>query len=169
MIADPPPQRVFDLHASPGQHPPPPDPNWIGHTPPTSLRRVGICCCDGASLFRRGDWLLSDVPSGQRGESDPRASDSEVLDAHEHCNRNRDEVCRSGVCGCFYCCNTFAPEEISTWIGPPPDATALLAELAHTALCPRCGVDSVLGDSSGYPITSEFLARMRAYWFAPNT
>ena len=35
----------------------------------------------------------------------------------------------------------------------------------ETALCPYCGVDSVKCESSGYPITKEFLAEMRARWF----
>jgi acetone carboxylase gamma subunit len=33
------------------------------------------------------------------------------------------------------------------------------------ALCPRCEIDSVLGDASGYPITHDFLSKMRHYWF----
>ena len=34
-----------------------------------------------------------------------------------------------------------------------------------TALCPYCGVDAVLGESAGYPLTKEFLRAMRQYWF----
>ena len=34
-----------------------------------------------------------------------------------------------------------------------------------TALCPKCGIDSVIGDNSGYPITTEFLQQMRKRWF----
>jgi hypothetical protein len=35
----------------------------------------------------------------------------------------------------------------------------------QTALCPSCGVDSVIGDASGFPITVEFLTAMEAHWF----
>jgi hypothetical protein len=34
-----------------------------------------------------------------------------------------------------------------------------------TLLCPFCGIDSVIGTASGYPITREFLAQMREHWF----
>lgn len=30
---------------------------------------------------------------------------------------------------------------------------------------PYCGIDSVIGEHSGYPITREFLEQMRQYWF----
>jgi hypothetical protein len=36
----------------------------------------------------------------------------------------------------------------------------------NTALCPFCGIDSVIGSGSHFPITREFLEQMKAYWFA---
>lgn len=63
------------------------------------------------------------------------------------------------MCGCFYCCGEFEPCEIREWVDEGEDG------LGRTALCPRCGVDAVIGSASGYPITQEFLARMRASWF----
>jgi hypothetical protein len=35
----------------------------------------------------------------------------------------------------------------------------------QTARCPRCGIDSVIGDKSDFAITVEFLTEMRAHWF----
>ena len=36
----------------------------------------------------------------------------------------------------------------------------------QTALCPNCGIDSVIGDKSGYPVTDlDFLKQMHTYWF----
>jgi hypothetical protein len=35
----------------------------------------------------------------------------------------------------------------------------------QTALCPHCGIDSVISSASGYPITAAFLHRMHDYWF----
>ena len=52
------------------------------------------------------------------------------------------------------CQRTYPPEEIYDWI-----------EHEGTALCPRCGIDSVIGSASGYEITEEFLAEMNEYWF----
>jgi len=37
-----------------------------------------------------------------------------------------------------------------------------------TALCPRCGIDSVIGSASGYPITADFLLMMRKYYFSAS-
>ena len=85
---------------------------------------------------------------------------SNLHDAHRHSANHRDEVLASEVCGCFYCCDTFAPGEIREWVdqvesGRPP----------QTALCPRCGIDSVLGSASGFPVAREFLASMRTRYF----
>ena len=79
-----------------------------------------------------------------------------------HCNssNHRTELMESDACGCFYCVKIFPPTEIDSWI---PESPA--GELA-TALCPHCGIDSVIGTKSGFPITTEFLSRMRDHWFA---
>jgi len=63
---------------------------------------------------------------------------------------------QDGSCGCFYCIKIFQPSEISDWIQDKED---------KTAVCPYCGIDSVIGDSSGYPITKDFLSKMNQYWF----
>ena len=79
----------------------------------------------------------------------------DVIAAHEYCTNNKDSLQRDPVCGCFYCLKIFAPSEIGEWI---PGAKG-------TALCPYCGIDSVIGESAGYPITKEFLEEMQKYWF----
>jgi hypothetical protein len=33
------------------------------------------------------------------------------------------------------------------------------------AFCPYCGIDSVIGSKSGFPITKIFLEAMHKYWF----
>ena len=76
--------------------------------------------------------------------------------AHTHSIRHRQEIERSDLCGCFYCMEVFPPSEIDEWI----DDGA-----AQTAVCPRCGIDSLVGSASGYPITKDFLQRMHDHWF----
>lgn len=61
-------------------------------------------------------------------------------------------------CGCFYCGVIFEPSEIKNWVDE-------WEGVGQTALCPHCGIDSVIGAESGYPITEEFLTRMHAHWF----
>jgi len=78
----------------------------------------------------------------------------DVRDAHEHSSKHRAEVLASEICGCFYCEKTFGAQEISDWIDDE-----------QTALCPKCGIDSVIGSASGFPINKEFLHQMCEYWF----
>jgi len=61
---------------------------------------------------------------------------------------------KSSLCGCFHCLEVFTPREIEDWTHD-----------GETALCPRCGADSVIGSKSGYPIEHEFLAKMHKHWF----
>jgi hypothetical protein len=82
------------------------------------------------------------------------------IDGHQHSANHRAEIQASSNCGCFYCRHTFAPAEIVEWV----DELEPGAE-RQTALCPRCGVDSVIGDKSGLPITIEFLTSMHGVWF----
>lgn len=80
---------------------------------------------------------------------------ADVLRAHTHCSRHRAEIMASEMCGCFYCLHTFPPDAIEHWID----------EGDGTALCPKCTVDSIIGSASGFPVTPEFLERMKARWF----
>lgn len=78
--------------------------------------------------------------------------------AHEHSSKHRDQILASQTCGCFYCCAIFRPSAIEDWVDEE-------GGVGQTALCPKCGIDSVIGDQSGYPITEEFLTRMNRVWF----
>ena len=88
----------------------------------------------------------------------------DIIAAHTHCCRHRTEVAASDTCGCFYCLAIFRPAEIDIWLPDDPDADDAPAP-DDTALCPRCGIDAVIGSRSGYAITVEFLTRMKEYWF----
>jgi hypothetical protein len=75
------------------------------------------------------------------------------LRAHDHCRENREELSRSTTCGCFYCFAMYSPSEITEWIDGD-----------QTAMCARCGIDSVVPLAAGYPITVEFLQKMHDHW-----
>ena len=83
----------------------------------------------------------------------PMAEPDLVL-AHKSSSNNRQQIAQSEVCGCFYCLAIFAPSVIEEWV-----------DNDDTALCPRCGIDSVLGSASGFPINKEFLHKMKVRWF----
>ena len=81
---------------------------------------------------------------------------NDVVIAHQHSVNHRQKVERDSICGCFYCLEIFSPAKIIEWI---PD------KIDETALCPYCGIDSIIGASSGFPITLEFLTEMQKHWF----
>ena len=81
----------------------------------------------------------------------------DIINAHKFSSDNYDALENDSLCGCFYCTSIFNPEEIEGWLISP--------EGRKTAICPHCGIDSVIGESSGCPITKDFLEEMRKYWF----
>ena len=78
--------------------------------------------------------------------------------AHNYCNNNRSELKITNRCGCFYCCRIYHTNEIKEWI-----------DRDKTALCPYCGIDSVLPENDTYSLTDDFLTTMRKYWFESVT
>jgi hypothetical protein len=83
----------------------------------------------------------------------------DVRTAHGHSSRHRVEVQGSVACGCFHCCEVFPSSAITEW-------TDELGGEGTTALCPKCGIDAVIGDRSGFAVSPEFLRKMRSYWFS---
>ena len=79
----------------------------------------------------------------------------DYIEAHEFASNHREKLLKDRKCGCFCCLKIFDPKEIQSWI----------KDTSGTALCPYCGVDSVIGEYSGYPITTEFLKKLQHYWF----
>jgi hypothetical protein len=86
----------------------------------------------------------------------PHYDESLFRQAQGATSSHRAQLMASESCGCFYCLELFVPSEIERWLN----------EGDGTAVCPRCGIDSVLGDASGYPIKDpEFLGGMNRFWF----
>ena len=83
----------------------------------------------------------------------------DVIFAHDFSRNHKAELEKDRLCGCFYCLSIFEPREIEEWIVDPQ------GDPKGTAICPYCGIDSIIGESSGYPITKEFLQEMNVYWF----
>jgi hypothetical protein len=73
----------------------------------------------------------------------------DIIAAHKHSIHHREEVLSSDPCGCFYCLAVFPPSEILEWVDE-------IESIGQTALCPKCGIDSVIGSNSGYPIEPDF-------------
>lgn len=80
----------------------------------------------------------------------------DIISAHKFSSCHKAQLKVEQTCGCFYCLKIFNSSEITVWICDDKD---------DTAICPYCGIDSVIGKSSGYEITSELLEKMRKHWF----
>ena len=87
----------------------------------------------------------------------------DYIEAHKYSSNHRNKLETDVACGCYYCLRIYSPKEIVEWI--PSNDGDDSNESDGTALCPYCGVDSVIGESSGFPITKEFLKKMKSYWF----
>ncbi|MGD7051721.1 cytoplasmic protein [Sutcliffiella horikoshii] len=77
-----------------------------------------------------------------------------IANAHKLSSLQKKELVKDKKCGCFFCLEIYSPALITEWI-----------DEGQTAICPHCGIDSVIGESSGYPITREFLEKMNQVWF----
>ena len=65
---------------------------------------------------------------------------------------NRETIKDDTHCGCYFCLSTFKGSDIEEWTDE---------EGSYTALCPHCGIDSVLPDITD----SEALSRGLEMWF----
>ncbi len=83
----------------------------------------------------------------------------DYIEAHAHALAHENEITASEGCGCFHCLSVFEPSDIEEWVEEPNSDE-------QTALCPFCQKEAVIGSAAGYPITVEFLEKMRKYWFA---
>jgi len=83
--------------------------------------------------------------------------ETDVVNAHAHSIAHRALVLGSERCGCFNCLSIFSPATISRW-------TDEVDGECVTALCPRCGIDSVIGSASGFPVERGFLRKMQKRW-----
>lgn len=86
-------------------------------------------------------------------------SDDELHEIHTHCTANREEVEASSRCACFYCQEVYCSTEVYDFIVEPS------LDFKETALCPRCGVDAVIGDATGIPFYKELIGKLHQHYF----
>ncbi len=83
----------------------------------------------------------------------PSTATQQFADAHVHASKHRGELEASERCACFFCFRTFKAVEIKSWV-----------DASQTALCPHCGIDSVIGNLH-CQIGDPFLRRMHQHHF----
>lgn len=70
--------------------------------------------------------------------------------ARPHASINRSRILESSECGCFNCLALFLPDEVTKWV-----------DGGFTAVCPHCGIDTVIGSASGLMPTRQLLSELR--------
>ena len=69
---------------------------------------------------------------------------------------HNEEILKTATkCGCYCCCTIFSPSEIKRWTDNPP----------RTAICPYCGVDSVLDEGAFTPFNKSGLRAISEVMF----
>lgn len=81
-----------------------------------------------------------------------------LIALHHSTFRNEKQIQDSNTCGCFYCETIFRPDDVVEWCDDNGKGD-------KTALCPHCGIDSVIGDACGVMVTPEFLWLMNKMFF----
>ena len=81
------------------------------------------------------------------------ATKTDLAALRDKCRNNRLLLRRGAICGCFYCLSEFPFGAIEEWI-----------DSGETALCPRCGIDAVLGFNTA-SVDQQILRDMHQEWF----
>lgn len=91
-------------------------------------------------------------------------SEETLVAAHKHTAFNEDELRRSERCVCMYCGYAFPATELDQpGLAPGadeqywPDGNWVYdADPGHrSGTCPKCRIDSLIGDVSGFPVTER--------------
>jgi len=89
-------------------------------------------------------------------------NDADLERIHKHCGWHEPAVRVSGGVGCFYCLAVFPTADVVEWVDEDPQSPN---GSGRTALCPKCGNDSVLPDSLWFALTPELLLKMKTRFF----
>lgn len=77
-----------------------------------------------------------------------------LVELHKKSLYNKEALEKTNLCGCFYCCETYKTNEIKEW-----------TDNGNTAICPKCGIDSIIPLSKEDFDTKEVLEKMFKYYF----
>ena len=77
---------------------------------------------------------------------------------HAQSSNHREAILSALLVGRFYCCATYPPAEIQDWVDEDDDGAG------KTALCGRCGIDSVIPVREG--VDGAFLKARHDHWFS---
>ena len=81
-------------------------------------------------------------------------SASDPINSHQDSIYHAQQIRASKQCGCFYCLEIFPSSNIEDW-----------TDNGTTAICPHCGIDSVIAETAERKIDKAFLQQMNKEWF----
>ena len=93
------------------------------------------------------------MPSIEKGR------DSDYIGAHKRSSIHRESLLLVEFCGCFHCCEIFSPSLIVEWVDEDDNG------VGQTAMCPKCGIDSVIEVEASSDEVRLFLKTMNQHWF----
>ena len=102
--------------------------------------------------LRADRYIPKDYTSDIDGQLEKK--DDMLKDAHLHTAGNATEFEEAKECGCICCRRIFAAYEVECF-----------AEHGETAICPYCGCDSLIADSTGIKLTKELLSTLNKKYF----
>ncbi|MCH5180839.1 MAG: hypothetical protein J1F32_06475 [Erysipelotrichales bacterium] len=73
---------------------------------------------------------------------------------HAYSSNNKELIDRSNKCYCFHCKSELDSKDVHDYI-----------DEGKTALCPKCGIDSIIPDSIDEEINEIIIVEMNNYWF----
>jgi predicted RNA-binding Zn-ribbon protein involved in translation (DUF1610 family) len=130
----------------------------VGSKRPVMLKATApVLVCDNCGAML-ADWRMERARSLAMSAYFHREERADYVPdpyrtAHVFSGHHRKQLEHAGKAGCFYCLQFFDPSEVTEWIDDD-----------QTALCPGCGIDSVLPVDE--QVTPEFLKAMQQSWFA---
>jgi hypothetical protein len=80
-----------------------------------------------------------------------------ILDVPKRSFKNKSLIKSCNNCGCYNCKNIISSKEIKIW-----------TDNWETAICPKCGIDSIIPESSDFKLNEEFLSEVHDYWLKQN-
>ena len=89
----------------------------------------------------------------------------ELFKIHKLSSNHKKLLMKEDICGCFYCVSIFNPKLITDWIEDELITDWIEDADDLTAICPYCGIDSVIPKHSDYELNEQLLEEMREYFF----
>lgn len=95
----------------------------------------------------------------KRSISKQNLREPKLYQLHKSSFQNKEACEKASICGCFHCLQVFPSSEIKNW------HEEKRAEGGFTALCPYCGIDSVIPHSKEKSFDVQILKEMQKEFF----